>query len=141
VKFITIIFLGVVCLFPSAIAGQLQDNDPYSVELVRVALKNQGHGLIIAKTQTYLARMGDAASIAILKVLSEAELYDPHTVTTFLPMIRQAFSEPRFITISIDKQPTVTLFLLKNVEQRVEDARLRKQIEETIQNVKVKASE
>lgn len=140
-KPITIIFFTAFCLLTLAAAGQVEENDPYSVELVRIALKRRVEGTVNAKTQTNLARMGDAVSIALLKDLRDDELSDPRTVAAFLPIVRDAFSEPRFITFRTDRQPKVTVFFLKQVEQGVEDPRLREKIEETIQFVKAKATE
>jgi hypothetical protein len=113
VSFVT---LSMLCLSIS-LPGQVEENDPYSVKFVQTTMKNRAQGLVIAKSQTHLARIGDGASIALLKVLSDSELSDPRMIEVYLPIIRGAFSEPQFITITVDKKPCVTLFLLKHVQK------------------------
>jgi hypothetical protein len=47
-------------------------------------LKGRSQGITMAKVPTRLARMGDDAAIALLKIFNECELNDPRTVKLFL---------------------------------------------------------
>lgn len=138
-KLLMTILFGILC-FPASTIGQSEEADPYSVKLVQAALRTRSEGLIIAKVQTHLARMGDGVSIALLKIFSEAELEDPQTVQAFLPIIRESFSQPQFISVDTDKKPMVTLFLLKQLKRNITDARTDGYIEETIKFVNEKAA-
>ena len=131
--FMAILFL-MLC-FSSSMIGQSEEADPYSVKLVQAALRTRSGGLIIAKVQTHLARIGDGAAIALLKIFNEAELTDPQTVKSFLPIIRDAFSQPQFISVDIDRKPMVTLFLLKQLQRNITDTQTEIAIEETVKFV------
>ena len=120
--------------------SQSEESDPYSVQLLRVAMKTRSEGIFIAKVQTHMARMGDKVSIALLKDLSEAELLDRNKVEEYLPIIQESFSQPQFIEVEIDKQPKVTMFLLKYVRQGVLDARVQQDVDNTIRFVEEKTS-
>jgi hypothetical protein len=138
-KLVITILVGMLC-FPASTIGQSEEADPYSVKLVQAALKTRSGGLIIAKVQTHLARMGDGVSIALVKIFTEAELEDPQTVEAFLPIIRESFSQPQFISVDIDKKPMVTLFLLKQLKRNITSAQTDGDIEETIKFVNEKAA-
>jgi hypothetical protein len=138
-KLIITILFGMLCL-PISTVGQFEEADPYSVKLVQAALRTRSGGLTIAKVQTHLARMGDAASIALLKIFNEAELEDPHIVEVFLPIIRDSFSQPQLISVDIDKKPMITLFLLKQLKRNIADAQTQGDIDETIKFVHEKTT-
>jgi hypothetical protein len=131
------ILTGTLCLCCGLLAEQ-PGPDPYSIELVRTALKTQSEGILIAKVQTHLARMGDGVSIALLKILTEDDLTKPHSVESFLPIIREGFSQPQLITNATDRRPQVTLFLLVHIRSDVPDVRVQGAIEDTIQFVRQK---
>ena len=137
-KLLMTILFGILC-FPTSTIGQSEEADPYSIKLVQAALRTRSRGLVIAKAQTHLTRMGDGVSIALLKIFSQAELEDPHTVEAFLPIIRDSFSEPEFISVDIDKKPMVTLFLLRQLQRNINDAQTDVDIEVTIKFVNEKA--
>ena len=120
--------------------SQSEESDPYSVQLLRVAMKTRSEGIFIAKVQTHMARMGDKVSIALLKDLSESELLDPNKVEEYLPIIQESFSQPQFIEVEIDKRPKVTMFLLKYVRQGVLDARVQQDVDNTMRFVEEKTS-
>ena len=129
----------ILCFALTWAAGQSQEADPYSVNLVQMALKTQSQGLGIAKIQTNVARKGDQVSIALLKTLSEGELTDPQTVERFLPIIRDSFAQPQFISIDIDRRPKVTLFLLKFLQENVNDPQVQLDIRQTVKFVSEKS--
>lgn len=135
--------LTLSCVLCSALtwaAGQSQEADPYSINLVQMALKTESQGLGIAKIQTAVARRGDQVSIALLKVLSERDLTDPQTVERFLPLVRDSFAQPQFISIDVDRKPEVTLFLLKFLQANVRDPQVQRDIKATIKFVEEKST-
>jgi len=138
----TLILLVMACSsFSSSLSpSQTEESDPYSVHLLQVAMKTSSEGLFIAKVQTHLARMGDKVSIALLEDLSESELLDPNKVEEYLPIIQQSFSQPQFIEVEIDKQPKVTMFLLKYVRRGILDSRVQQDIDNAIRFVEEKTS-
>jgi hypothetical protein len=109
--------------------------DPYSITLVQSALKAHSQGVLLSWIEKRLSWCGDRVSVALLKTLSEHDLSNPETIETFLPIIRQSFSDPQGISVDLDKKPSVTLFLLKYLKQNVPDARAQQGIEETIKFV------
>jgi len=121
-----------------AVLGQEQGPDPYSMKFVqnnlRIALASGGGEW--AGAGKGFQRLGDAVSIALVKILSEQDLRNPDVVRRFLPIIRQSFSYPSAISVEADKDPKVTLFLLGDLEQRVSESALRQQIHETISFIK-----
>jgi hypothetical protein len=129
------LLLAILCFFPLLSVSQSEDADPYSVRLVRMATHSHFKGVIIAKVQTHIARMGDQVSIALLKDLSDADLVDPQKVEEFLPVIRDCFSQPQQIELDIDKKPRITLFLLRYVRQAVHDPQVQRDLDETIRFV------
>jgi hypothetical protein len=120
--------------------SQSEESDPYSVHLLQAAMKTRSEGLFIGTLQKHMARMGDKVSIALLKHLSESELLDPNKVEEYLPIIQDSFSQPQFIEVEIDKQPKVTMFLLKYVRRGVLDSRVQQDIDNTIRFVEEKTS-
>jgi hypothetical protein len=132
---------SLLCLFSTFVVEQSDSTteaDPYSMQLVQMALRTRTEGQIIAKVQTHLSRMGDGVSIALLKILTEDDFREPHRVQEFLPIIREAFSQPQLISNEIDKKPKVTLFLLAHIRQDVPDIQAQHDIDETIQFLRQK---
>ena len=125
----------VLSMFLVLQAGDAQEShktDPYSVDLIRAALKARSQGMIIATIQKQLTRKGDAAAIGILKLLNVNDLADPNAIKGILPIVRDAFSQPTLISIESDKQPQVTFFLLRGLQRNTEDVRLKREIQQTI---------
>lgn len=139
-KLFLTVLSSMLCFLLVSSAGQLGDADPYSIDLVQMALKTRSQGIIIAKAQTHVARMGDKVSIALLKSLNEEELVDPHTVKIFLAVIRDSFSEPQLIAVDIDKKPKVTLFLLKYLQRNISDGQTLQDIDDTIRFINEKTT-
>ena len=137
-----LILLVMACsTFSSSLSpSQSEESDPYSVHLLQAAMKTRSEGLFIGTLQRHIARMGDKVSIALLKDLSESELLDPNKVEEYLPIIQDSFSQPQFIEVEIDKQPKVTMFLLKYVRRGILDSRVQQDIDNTIRFVEEKTS-
>ncbi|HLZ51038.1 MAG TPA: hypothetical protein VKP61_09815 [Candidatus Acidoferrum sp.] len=125
-----------------AVVGQEQAPDPYSMKFVENNLRiaSASGGGEWASAGKDFQRLGDAVSIALLKVLSQQDLRNPDVVRRFLPIIRQSFSYPSIISIEADKNPKVTLFLLADLQQNISDPGLRHEIRQTISFIKQKTS-
>lgn len=127
-------------IFAISVAGQSGDTDPYSVNVVRNALNERtGEQKVIHSwSQKHLSRLGDGVSVALIKILEEGELVDPHTVSAFLPIIRDSFAEPAFIEREDNRRPKVTVVLLRYLSQNVSDAQAELDIQHTQEYVKQK---
>lgn len=123
--------IGALWIAAATAVGRPQE-DPYSVKFVELALHYRAQGLTIGQVQRNLVRLGDEVSVALLKSLDEDDLANPRKVQEFLPIICEAFSQPRFITLDIDKQPRVTLFLLKHLELNISDIKVKQDVHQTI---------
>lgn len=134
--------IPVLLLFLVNVAGQSiteKRDDAYSVHLVGNLLRYPTQlGAGFAEKQ--VNRLGDRVSIALLKILAEEELSNPQKVRTFLPLIRSAFLYPSLISITEDRKPKVTLFLLRHLENETRDARLKEEISQLIKFVKEKTA-
>lgn len=86
--------------------------------------------------QRDVPRLGDSVSVSLLKLYTEEELLQPKTLQRALQGIREAFSSPCSIALPSDKVPSVTGFLLTNLERRIEDKTLRGQVLDTLAYVK-----
>jgi hypothetical protein len=106
------------------------DTDPYLVDLIRFELQanRNGQKFITSWGQKGLARMGDRASVSILKVADPNSLKDPATVESCLTLIQRAFVQPDAISLEIDKDPRVTRFLLEYFRREVADPEIQKAI-------------
>jgi hypothetical protein len=111
-------------------------NDPYSLLNVRSAMDNLSKGVVFGGDMKTIPRLGDASSIAILKLVDRHELTDPKTVIVILTMIDNAFSHPDQISINLDRDPKVTMFLLDYLLETVKDSEVQSKIRWTIQYVK-----
>jgi hypothetical protein len=122
----------------AATPEQLDNVDPYSISVVRswLAMNSGGRRIITSWHQKYLARLGDGVSIALLKILDKEGVTNPQVVRDFLPIIMIAFNHPPFITLEINRDPKVTLFLLNFLRQNVRDTEAQADIERTIEFVK-----
>jgi hypothetical protein len=116
------------CLSQVVIAAQTTpSNEDYSVSLVRNLMQypaNLGSGF----TEKQLNRLGDRISIGLIKALDEKDFKNPAVIKSIMPLISQAFSYPQLISIPEDRNPKVTLFLLKNIEGNISDTELKQQI-------------
>ena len=128
-------YLALISVLIARPVAQVEKSDPYSTQMVSVALANQSKGLMVAKSQTHLARLGDGVGIALLKVLSDHQLSDGETVHTFLPIVRGAFDQPQLIVNDADRTPSVTFFLLRHIRQEIHDSQIQSEIDETMRFV------
>jgi len=126
------------------VAGQqAEDNDPYSTDLVayELGINTNSQRVVHSWSQKRLVQMGDAVSIALLKVLTPDDLGNASKVRDALPIIRNAFSQPELIGIKSDRYPRVTNFLLGTLKQRIADQQIQSEIQMTLDYVREKSKE
>lgn len=102
------------------------------VKIVKSLLKETTYGISSSFGEKNNARLGDKVSIALLKIFNKGAIYKPKNIRQFLPVIRAAFESPELISQAEDKQPIVTISLLKKVRKKVKDRYLKTQITQTI---------
>jgi hypothetical protein len=127
------IFLLMLPLMSLTGSQDQERDDPYSLSIVRFELKmRSGQSRITHSfSQKHLARLGDGVSVALIKILDEQEMINPTTVSAFLPMIRDAFSQPALISPEVNRKPQVTLMLLSYIRERIKDLNLGAEVEST----------
>lgn len=133
--------VGVLMIAAAVIQGP-DTEDPYWLSLVSSELKMNADGrrVITSWGQKNLARLGDRVSVSILKILGPSELTNPDRVKGCLLLIREAFAQPQFISLEIDKDPKVTRFLLNYWRQNVADPTAQQDIRETLEIVTEKTA-
>lgn len=132
---ISIVLCLIGSLLPLPARGQCEQVDQYSVGLVQSALKLHQQGIGVSFVEKNIPRLGDKVSIALMKIFTDRELSDPKTVESILPVIRESFSQPQFISVGVDRKPSVTLIFLKYLRQTVLDPRAQDDIAQTIRFV------
>jgi hypothetical protein len=92
--------------------------------------------MIHSWTEKELSRLGDGVSMALVNILSASDMKNKERVRDFLPLIRDAFANPQFISVEAHKKPTATLRLLDSLRQALDDPQVRQDIEKTAEFVK-----
>jgi hypothetical protein len=112
-----------------------QDEDIYSVRLVKESVKNPDLALGFSVTEKHISWLGDRVSIALLKIYDEDSLKDSQNVRNYLPIMRAAFIAPRIVRLAEDRKPKITMFLLKYLEREITDRNLKAQIADAIKYI------
>jgi hypothetical protein len=124
-----------LCILAPSLGAQSENGDLYSVRLVQTALNEGSQGFVVSVVGKQLSRLGDGASIALLKILDDHDFANSRTVEGCLLVIRASFSSPQIVSNEIDRRPKVTLFLLKYAKENNSDPQVRKHVQETIEFV------
>ena len=106
-------------------------DDPYSIELVKTLL-NQPEAFSVSWLEKRQERLGDRAAIALLKLLGEQKLMVPLNLRRSLKIIRGAFSAPCLIELSTDRNPTITVLILRDLEQKIKEGDEKRTVGETL---------
>ena len=117
------------------ITVQDQAEDDYSIATVRYLMKQQP-GFSTSFAEKQVARLGDRVSIALLKILDENDFKDSQKVSSILPLIKESFLRPELIAVKEDRNPKVTLFLLRKIESETKDARIKSDITQLMSFIK-----
>ncbi|PYU17846.1 MAG: hypothetical protein DMG32_27085 [Acidobacteria bacterium] len=110
-------------LLASVLRAQVPDNSPE--DAIRDALdqKSDFYGRGIMDKQ--LSRMGDAAAVAITKVIAGKKI-DQVIIDRLLVILKTAFSAPRIV--ESDRKPRAALFILQLVERLTSSSEQRGRI-------------
>jgi len=135
-----------VSLIPLLLSGNQTRNiddplvantDSYSLAFVRSAMDyfSPGRGHWGSESKGYtnlkpsLPEMGDAVSIAVLKIFDLDELIRPVNAETYLTVVRNSFVDRSRVLEESNRRPRITSLLLLYLEEKeTEDAGLRKRI-------------
>ena len=110
----------------------LMYHQKYFLDTVRSALKVATLGGALSYTDPGIQNLGDAASVAVLKVVEPKDLTTPKMVKAYLQVVRTAFSQPMLtVACAEDKIPNVTIFVLDDLREKVKDKALQRQIDST----------
>jgi len=112
-------------LLASVLRAQVPDNSPE--DAIRDALdqKSDFYGSGIMDKQ--LSRMGDAAAVAITKVIAGKKI-DQVIIDRLLVILKTAFSAPRIVENESDRKPRAALFILQVVERLTSSSEQRGRI-------------
>lgn len=133
------LLLVLAIAFPAiALQAQRPDNSPEAT--IRDALnpRSDFYGSGIMDKQ--LSRMGDAAAVAITKVLAGKNVEEA-TIERILVILRTAFSAPQIVENESDRQPHTALFVLRFLESQSSNASQRKRIRELSREFKEKSKQ
>jgi hypothetical protein len=104
----------------------------YFLDTVRAGLKAATLGEALSDAEPGIQNLGDAASVAVLKVVDTKDLATPKMVRAYLQVVRAAFSQTQMkVACADDKTANVTIFLLDYLREKVEDTELQRQIDST----------
>jgi hypothetical protein len=110
--------------------------DDECVNIVRGLLELGSIGFSVSYLEKQNDRLGDRVGVALLRIFSEKDIADPDNVKIFLPVIREAFLYPEFVSRPENRIPTTTLPLLRDLERRLKgNPAMEKEISETISSL------
>ena len=105
---------------PAPKTGQFDDN--YGVPIVTSALdflhRTDMNSWNIKEFLWPLARLGDAASIATLKIFDRDDLIKRENASMYLVVARESFCDKSQVLNKSDLDPKVTLFILSYLEEK-----------------------
>jgi hypothetical protein len=119
----TIMCVFIILVTSSCLAQNLEPEGPYSVTTMRNFL-DFPESLSTGFAEKRINRLGDGASIALMKILSSEQLRDPVIEDRILTLLNMAFQAPAIVRPE-DRHPKVTLLLLSYLAlSKPEEARL-----------------
>ena len=107
----TIMCVFIILVTSSCLAQNFEPEGPYSVTTIRNFL-DFPESLSTGFAEKRINRLGDGASIALMKILSSDQLRDPVIEDRILTLLNMAFSEHIRLCRPEDRHPKVTLLLL-----------------------------
>src|SRR5208283_4440097 len=117
--------LSLSLLLACALRGQIPDNSPEAT--IRDALNQKSDFFGSGIMDKQLSRMGDAAAVAITKVVA-GKTIDAVMVDRLVVIIKTAFSAPQIIENESDRKPRAALFVLQLLEHQSFTAEQEKKI-------------
>jgi len=124
VSLISAIFLALPIGFPVH-AEQLNNEG-----VVRQVMAQAYQQTYTSTGQKQLRRLGDAAAVALTKVIG-GRVLDQHDVEPLLLILELSFGDLRFVETTVDREPRTTLVLLNYLDSVTSDAALKQKIAST----------
>lgn len=115
----------------------------YSTDIIEEILFNKLNNKKLEETEETLNKLGDQASIALIKCfLRKSKFEDKTYIKEFiLPIIKSAFTKPSQIENEIDRLPKATILLLDFMKSKTKDNDLKSEIEQVELFVKYQTKE
>src|SRR5579872_3031223 len=122
---------GILLFVFSGLAASQQSTAPEAAEkAVRAVMSRASDGAYTSWDEKELDKLGDAAAVALTKVLREKDL-NADEINQVLLILTLSFNAPEMIAIDADKQPRTALFILKCLDPLARDPDLKNRISET----------
>lgn len=104
----------------------------YSKEIIEKILLNKVNNKDLEETEEILNKLGDQASIALMKCFLQKDKFEDKTYIKelILPIIKSAFNKPHQIQNEIDKSPQATILFLDFMKCKTKDNNLKNEIEQ-----------
>jgi hypothetical protein len=126
----TLKFGILLCIF-SGLAASQEGTAPEAAEkAVQAVMSRASDGAYTSWDEKELDKLGDAAAVALTKVVGEKDL-NPDEIKQVLLILTLSFNAPRMIAIEADKQPRTALFILKCLDRLARDPDLMNRISAT----------
>ncbi len=133
---IALLLIVIACLITSTTTTRATDQsftDPYSIAFVKSEIAYVRRGFYNTaddkKHLQQLMSLGDAISIAFLKIYTQQELLQADNTMAHLVLARNAFSSRGSVHEASDVEPKVTLFVLEFLKEKTSDLSFEKNIE------------
>jgi len=124
----TILILCIAC--QSLSQGKEETScDDGCVDVIRSLVKAQKTGFSTSWLEKNNRNLGDRIGVGLQRIFSKKEISNSDNIRLFLPIIREAFADPKMIRVERLRSPVRTLQLLKRVYDASENEDIRKQIE------------
>lgn len=142
-RFVMFVAILVACLavflvLPSASFAQELDGVPEHV--VRAALNPKSEVIYSGIMRKQLMPMGDAAAVAITRVLAGKRL-EPEIVDRVLLVLEFSFDSPEAIVNQADQKPKTALFVLASLDQQSQRTEQRKRLNQLRTKLEALASD
>jgi len=126
-RYIAALVACLVMLVVSPSSSSAQDLDGIPEHVVKAALDPKSEVIYSGIMRKQLVRMGDAAAVAITRVLA-GERPQADTADRILLIIEFSFDSPEAIANQADQRPKSTLFVLASLDQQHLSVEQRKRL-------------
>ncbi len=118
-------------LFSSLAVCQQGAGSDAAEKAVQTVMSRASDGVYTSWDEKQLDKLGDAAAVALTKVVGGKDL-NPNEIKQALLILTLSFNAPRIIATEADKNPRAAFFVLKCLDHVVvDDPDLRKRVLET----------
>ena len=108
-------------------------NEGDAQDMIANMIRTGGYSGFVDKE---LGRMGDAAAVAVTKVLGGTANLPVDQVDTILTVIHLAFAAPQLVEVVSDREPRTALLVLRYLDLSTSDVALKGRIAEEARHVR-----